>query len=97
MLSLIEFLIFVAVGSGIGFLGGLFGLGGGFLLIPVLIFSYEHSGLSQAILTHLAIGTSLFVIIFPSLISVYQQEKQNNIDWRAVFPIGFLSSLVLKE
>lgn len=92
-MSLIEFLIFVAIGSGIGFLGGLFGIGGGFLLIPVLIFSYEHSGVSQGVLTHLAIGTSLFVIIFTSLASTYQQEKQKNIDWRSVFPIGFSSSL----
>lgn len=93
IMSLIEFLILMAIGCGIGFLGGVFGVGGGFLLIPVLIFSYEHSGIPQTVLTHLAIGTSLFVIIFTSLASAYQQEKQKNIDWRAVFPIGFSSAL----
>ncbi len=92
-MTLIEGLTFVGLGCGIGFLGGLFGIGGGFLLIPILIFSYERSGLSQGVLTHLAIGTSLFVIIFTSLASAYQQEKQKNIDWHAVFPIGFSSSL----
>ncbi len=92
-MTLIEGIILVGVGYGIGFFGGLFGLGGGFLLIPVLIFSYEHSGLSHSVLTHLAIGTSLFVIIFTSLASTYQQQKQKNIDWRSVFPIGFSSSL----
>ncbi len=92
-MTLIEALTYVVVGSGIGFLGGLFGLGGGFLLIPVLFYGYERSGLSQSVLTHLAIGTSLFVIIFTSLASAYQQEKQKNIDWRSVFPIGVSSSL----
>jgi uncharacterized membrane protein YfcA len=81
----------VAVGCGVGFLGGLFGIGGGFILVPILIFSYEHSGVSPSVLTHVAIGTSLFVVLFTSLSSSYQQSKQKNIEWRAVWVIGFSS------
>jgi len=91
-MTLFEFLIFVAAGCGVGFLGGLFGIGGGFILVPILIFSYEHSGVSPSVLTHMAIGTSLFVILFLSLSSSYQQSRQRNIDWRAVFMIGFSSA-----
>jgi len=92
-MTLIEFLVFVAVGCGVGFLAGLFGVGGGFVMVPILIFSYEHSGVSPSVLTHIAIGTSLFVVIFTSIMSAYQQKKQRNIDWRSVFVIGFSSAL----
>jgi len=92
-MALIDFLLFVAVGCGVGFLAGLFGVGGGFIMVPILILSYEHSGVSSSILTHLAIGTSLFVVLFSSLSSSYQQKKQNNIDWRSVFVIGLSSVL----
>jgi len=91
-MTLFESLIFVAAGCGVGFLGGLFGIGGGFILVPILIFSYEHSGVSPSVLTHMAIGTSLFVILFLSLSSSYQQSRQRNIDWRAVFMIGSSSA-----
>ena len=92
-MTLIHFLLFVGVGCGVGFLGGLFGVGGGFVMVPILIFSFEHSGIPPSVLTHLAIGTSLFVVIFNGLSSAYQHKKQNNIDWRAVFVIGFSSAL----
>lgn len=91
-MTLFEFLIFVVMGCGVGFLGGLFGIGGGFIIVPILIFSYEHSGVSPSVLTHLAIGTSLFVILFLSLSSSYQHGKQRNIDWGAVLIVGFSSA-----
>lgn len=77
----------------VGFLAGLFGVGGGGLIVPILVFSYKHSGVSPFVLTHIAIGTSLFVIFFASLASAYQHSKQNSIDWRAVFVLGFSSAL----
>lgn len=93
-MGLIDFLLFVAVGCGVGFLAGLFGIGGGFVIVPILILSYELSGVSPSVLTHLAIGTSLFAIIFGSVTSAYQHKKQGNIDWRSVIIIGFSSALM---
>jgi len=92
-MSLLEFLVFVVLGCGVGFLGGLFGVGGGFIMVPILIFVYEHAGISPTVLTHMAIGTSLFVVLFTSLSSSYQHGKQKNIDWPAVFIIGLSSAL----
>lgn len=91
-MTFIEFLIFVLAGCVAGFLAGLFGVGGGFVMIPILIFSYEHSGFSPTVLTHMALGTSLFVVLFASTTSAYQHSKQKNIDWRSVFIIGFSSA-----
>lgn len=92
-MTFVELFIFFVVGCGVGFLAGLFGVGGGFILVPILIFSYKHSGVSSSVFTHLAIGTSLFIVLFSSLSSSYQQRKQNNIDWRSVFVIGSSSVL----
>lgn len=89
----IDFLIFVPVGCLIGFLAGLFGVGGGILMVPVLVFSYGYAGIPPAVLTHVAIGTSLFVVLFASISSAYQHRCQKNIDWRAVLLIGLFSAL----
>jgi uncharacterized membrane protein YfcA len=93
-MTLIDFLLFVVVGCVVGFFAGLFGVGGGVLMVPVLIFSYGHSGVPPSVLTHIAIGTSLFVVIFASLSSAYQHSKQKNIHWRAVGVIGLSSALI---
>jgi uncharacterized membrane protein YfcA len=92
-MALIEFLLFVLVGCVVGFLAGLFGVGGGFVMVPILIFSYEHLGVASAVMTHIVIGTSLFVVVFASFTSAYQHRKQGNIDWRSVYMIGFSSAL----
>jgi uncharacterized membrane protein YfcA len=92
-MTLINFLFFVAMGCGVGFLAGLFGVGGGIIMVPILIFSYEHLGVSSSVLTHMAIGTSLFVIIFGSVMSAYQHRKQGNVDWRLALILGFSSAI----
>jgi uncharacterized membrane protein YfcA len=71
----IDFLNFIGVGCVVGFLAGFFGVGGGMLIVPILIFSYEQPGVSPAVLTHIAIATSLFVIVFASLTSAYHHGK----------------------
>ncbi|MCX8117448.1 MAG: sulfite exporter TauE/SafE family protein [Desulfobacterota bacterium] len=92
-MTLIEFFLFIGVGCIVGFLAGLFGVGGGFVMVPVLILSYEHLGISPEVLTHMAIGTSLFVVLFSSVTSAYQHSRLKNIDWRAVLILGFSSAL----
>lgn len=93
-MTLIDLLVFVVLGSGVGFLAGLFGVGGGFIITPILILSYELSGLSPAVLTHVAIGTSLFVVVFASATSAYQHGKHGNVDWRSVRVLGLSSAMM---
>ncbi len=54
-----EFLLYLALGACAGVLAGLFGVGGGIIIVPVLVFSFTLQGFDQSILTHLAVGTSL--------------------------------------
>lgn len=92
-MTVVDFLVFVLWGGLIGFLAGFFGIGGGGLVVPLLILSYGHMGVSPSVLTHIAIATSLSVVFFASLTSAYQQNKQHNIHWRTSIIVGFCSAL----
>jgi uncharacterized membrane protein YfcA len=54
-----EYLFYLMVGSIAGLISGLFGLGGGAVIVPLLIFTFLARGIPAEITTHLAIGTSL--------------------------------------
>jgi len=92
-MSLVDFFLFIVIGCGVGFLAGFFGVGGGIILVPVLVFSYEYLGVSSMVLTHIAMGTSLFVIFFASLFSAYQHKKQGHVNQRAFLILGVSSIL----
>ncbi len=49
------FALYLVLGAAAGTLAGLFGIGGGLIVVPALIFSFKLQGFSPDILTHLAI------------------------------------------
>ena len=69
------------VGSVAGIISGLFGLGGGAIIVPLLIFSFTARGMPSEIITHLAIGTSLATIIFTAMSSIYTHHQKQAIRW----------------
>lgn len=69
--SLDAFLL-LAVGTGVGFLSGLFGVGGGFLMTPILIFL----GVPPAI----AVGTQANQLVGASLSGALAHWRRGNID-----------------
>lgn len=66
--------VILAVGGGIGFLSGLFGAGGGFLLTPLLIFL----GVPPAV----AVGTGTNQIVASSVSGALAQWRRGNVDLR---------------
>ena len=63
------------VACGVGVLGGMFGLGGGTILVPllVLLFSFEQ---------HRAQGTSLVALVLPSgLLGFVNYARAHEVDW----------------
>src|SRR3979490_639187 len=61
--------LLVVVGVLSGFLAGLFGIGGGAILVPVFYECFRLAGVPLEVRMPLCIGTSLFIIIPTSLSS----------------------------
>ena len=77
-----------------GFLAGLFGIGGGGITVPVLFAAYNTIGIDPEITMHMAVGTSLAMIIPTSILSVRSHLKRDLVDrtllrqWIVIVPIG---------
>jgi len=76
-----EFLLYLLLGACAGVLAGLFGVGGGIIIVPVLVFSFTLQGFDASVLTHLAVGTSLATIIFTSLNAVREHQRKGAVRW----------------
>jgi uncharacterized membrane protein YfcA len=76
--TLIAGLAGVVAVSGVvaGFLAGLFGIGGGAILVPVFFFAFGVAGIDDAVRMHLAVGTSLAIIVPTSLRSFSAHYKK---------------------
>lgn len=75
-----ELIILVGAGALAGLLAGLFGIGGGAILVPV--FFYLFTGLGYAdVAMHIAVATSLATIIATSIRSVAAHNKRGAVDW----------------
>ncbi|USD22310.1 sulfite exporter TauE/SafE family protein [Microbulbifer variabilis] len=75
-------LIYLLVGAAAGTIAGLFGVGGGLIIVPALVLVFTAMGISPDILTHMAVGTSLATIIITSISSVRAHNKKGAVDWR---------------
>jgi len=91
-LSLEVFLILFGVGVAAGMLSGLFGVGGGIVIVPSLLAVYSLIGFNSPYVVHVAISTSLFTIIFTSTSSSYKHSRHGNVLWMAALLIGVSSS-----
>lgn len=78
------FALYLVVGVFAGIVAGLFGLGGGVIIVPVLIAAFSASGFSQHQLTHLAIATSLATIVITSISAVFAHLKRKSLSWPLV-------------
>jgi len=78
----LDYLLYLAVGGVAGLMAGLFGIGGGVIIVTVLIFSFSAQGFAIEVITHLAIGTSLATIVATSMSSVYSHHRSGAVNWR---------------
>ncbi|MGQ0533315.1 MAG: sulfite exporter TauE/SafE family protein [Caulobacteraceae bacterium] len=71
----------IVAGLAAGFVGGLFGVGGGIAIVPALYFAFATLGVDEDIRMHLAIGTSLSTIISTSWRSLAAHIKAGAVDF----------------
>jgi len=93
-------LLLVAVGALSGFLAGVFGIGGGAILVPVFYECFRLAGVLLEVRMPLCIGTSLAIIIPTSLASFRAHYKRGAVDmdilrrWWLPIVIGVLAGSV---
>ncbi|WP_099866710.1 sulfite exporter TauE/SafE family protein [Pararhizobium haloflavum] len=94
-----EDLIFFAIalagaGAVAGVLAGLFGIGGGAILVPVFYQVFGLVGIDDAVRMHVAVGTSLAIIVPTSVRSMLSHRKRGAVDdallrnWAIAVPLG---------
>lgn len=103
---MIEYLPFIAtlllVGAGAGLIAGMFGIGGGVVMVPAMYFVLSALGYGETAM-HAAVGTSLAVIVATSLRSVAAHAKRGAVDfqllktWSPWIVLGTLAGAALAD
>lgn len=71
----------LGAGAAAGFASGIFGIGGGFVVVPALMLILPLLGAQPEELTHVAVGTSLATIIVTSLRSAQGHARRGAVDF----------------
>ncbi len=88
-------LLLAAVGGLAGFSAGLFGIGGGAVMVPALFFAFHALGVEDAVLMHSAVATSAAVIIVNSWRSVQSHRSRGSVDMALLWPKRWWNSYAL--
>ena len=71
-----------------GFMAGLLGVGGGIIMVPALYYAFTVLDFDIATRMHLAVGTSLAIIIPTSIISTLTHREHDAVDFNMVKSFG---------
>ena len=77
-------LILLALGAAVGFFAGLFGVGGGGIMVPVLTTLFVSLGFPADQVVHLALGTSMAAIVVTSFSSMRAHHAKGAVRWPVV-------------
>jgi len=86
-------LCLILAGALAGVLAGLFGVGGGIVLVPVLMQLLPLAGVESESVNHAAVATSLASIVFTGSSSALRHHWLKNVDWSMV--VAMVPGLVI--
>lgn len=86
-------LLFVLVGSAGGFTAGLFGVGGGLVIVPTLYFLWHSDPLLGPEVMHFAVATSLACIVITSLTSSWTHWRSRRLQFDRLYWLAGAVSL----
>ncbi len=81
-------ILFTLAGIGMlaGLVSGLFGVGGGLIFVPLLILLRQFD-------SHLAIGTSIAVVVPTAMMAAFRHHLGGMVDWKTVAVLAVFSIL----
>ncbi|RLV61703.1 sulfite exporter TauE/SafE family protein [Parashewanella curva] len=71
----------MALGSVVGFMAGLLGIGGGLIVVPALFYLLPKLGVNADYVPLIAIATSLANMVLTTFSSVAAHHRRQNLDW----------------
>lgn len=74
------FVLYLLLGSIVGVMAGLLGIGGGLLVVPALLWLLPQAGIDSSIVMQMALGTSLATIILTSTSSALNHLRLGNVE-----------------
>jgi uncharacterized membrane protein YfcA len=88
---------FALIGVLAGYLAGLLGIGGGFVVVPALTFLFLRAEATAPWAIHMAVATSLATMLVTSLSSIYSHHRRHAIRWPVVRSLaaGLVTGAVL--
>lgn len=93
----------LASGLASGFAGGLFGIGGGLLRVPIFLYLFPVFGVAPEVTMHMAAGTSLAVAVPGTISACRAQHQSGNMDidfvrsWVPALLIGVMAGLGIQR
>lgn len=102
---MIELIVsFLILGVIAGFLAGLFGIGGGMIIVPTLVYLLPKIGVPDDLLMSIALGTSFSTIVLTTFSAAQRQHKLGNVEWSllryfapALMVSVFISGLIVSD
>ena len=87
--QIVTLLLVLSVAASLsGFIAGLLGVGGGIIMVPALYYAFGKLGYEENLIMHMAIGTSLAIIIPTSIVSALSHMKYKAVDFNLVKTFG---------
>ncbi|HTT07963.1 MAG TPA: sulfite exporter TauE/SafE family protein [Gammaproteobacteria bacterium] len=77
-------LLYALVGVAAGFFGGLFGLGGGIVVVPALYFLFKAAAFHPEVMMNMSVGTSLATAVFTATTSTWAHHRRGAVQWPVV-------------
>jgi len=87
--EIVNLLAILAISAAVaGFMAGLLGVGGGIIMVPALYYAFTVLDFELVTRMHLAVGTSLAIIIPTSIISTKTHMEYDAVDFKMVKSFG---------
>src|SRR5512142_771774 len=81
---MLELGAYLAIGTIVGFLSGLLGIGGGVIIVSSLALMFSAHGFPANYVMHMAIATSLGAMLAGSFASLRTHDRHDAVDWSVV-------------
>lgn len=83
-MSWVELAAYLGTGVVAGLIAGLLGVGGGVVVVPALVWLFAEAGFIEGWIFHLAVGTSLAILIGTGSASAYSHHRRGAVHWDLV-------------